>query len=144
VSSSSIKSTVVPTAEYDPDFTEGRTLNRKDVALGQRGDIIEFYNKIYINYIKDFALKFQSTDEVRSCELNKIHSFIFTSGMQYQYCYCTQKGYGEHKANPIVLALFFVLSVFHLTLHYGHDQRSEQQLNFDIAAALWCVIVKSH
>jgi len=67
-----MKSMVIPIAEYDPDFTEGRTLNRKDVALGQRGDIIEFYNKIYINYIKDFALKFQSTDEVRSCSQNRI------------------------------------------------------------------------
>ena len=59
-----MKPVEVPVAEYDPDFTEGRTLNRKDVALGQRGDIIEFYNKIYINYIKDFALKFQPADEV--------------------------------------------------------------------------------
>ena len=63
-SSASMKPKEAPVAEYDPDFTEGRTLNRKDVALGQRGDIIEFYNKIYINYIKDFALKFQPAEEV--------------------------------------------------------------------------------
>ena len=66
VSSASMKPTVAPVVEYDPDFTEGRTLNRKDVALGQRGDIIEFYNKIYINYIKDFALKFQPAEEVKN------------------------------------------------------------------------------
>ena len=64
ISSASMKPTEVPVAELDPDFAEGRTLNRKDVALGQRGDIIEFYNKIYINYIKDFALKFQTPEEV--------------------------------------------------------------------------------
>jgi len=65
-----MKATVAPVVEYDPDFTEGRTLNRKDVALGQRGDIIEFYNKIYINYIKDFALKFQSPEEVTNLPIN--------------------------------------------------------------------------
>ena len=64
ISSASMRPTAEPVAEYDPDFTEGRTLNRKDVGLGQRGDIIEFYNKIYINYIKDFALKFQPAEEV--------------------------------------------------------------------------------
>lgn len=64
VSSASMKPNVAPVAEYDADFTEGRSLNRKDVALGQRGDIIEFYNKIYINYIKEFALKFQQAEEV--------------------------------------------------------------------------------
>lgn len=65
LSSAPMKAIVAPVTEYDPDFTEGCTLNRKDVVLGQRGDIIEFYNKIYINYIKDFALKFQSAEEVR-------------------------------------------------------------------------------
>ena len=72
VSSASMKPTAAPVAEYDPDFTEGRTLNRKDVALGQRGDIIEFYNKIYINYIKDFALKFQPAEEVLKNYLSRI------------------------------------------------------------------------
>lgn len=28
------------------------------VPVGERGDIIEFYNKVFIEYIKDFVLKF--------------------------------------------------------------------------------------
>ena len=75
-SSASMKPTAAPVAEYDPDFTEGRTLNRKDVALGQRGDIIEFYNKIYINYIKDFALKFQPAEEVCIFLIKDTRSFM--------------------------------------------------------------------
>lgn len=59
VSSVSMKPMAAPVVEGDPHVTEEQTLN-----LGQRGDIIEFYNKIYINYIKDFALKFQPAEEV--------------------------------------------------------------------------------
>ena len=77
-----MKPTAAPVAEYDPDFTEGRTLNRKDVALGQRGDIIEFYNKIYINYIKDFALKFQPAEEVLKniCQELSMYNFFIQNG----------------------------------------------------------------
>ena len=74
-------------AELDPDFAEGRTLNRKDVALGQRGDIIEFYNKIYINYIKDFVLKFQSPEEVSNLISRTNHSCTILLWILYAFSY---------------------------------------------------------
>ena len=41
-------------------------LFKDNIAMGTRGDIIQFYNKIFIGYVKDFVLKFTS-DEVITC-----------------------------------------------------------------------------
>lgn len=39
-----------------------------DILVGERGDIIQFYNKVFIGYIKEFVLRFSPTDsEVRDC-----------------------------------------------------------------------------
>ena len=40
-------------------------LFKDDIEVGTRGDIIQFYNKIFIGYVKDFVLKF-NPDEVGS------------------------------------------------------------------------------
>lgn len=41
-------------------------LYRPDIEVGARGDVIQFYNKVFLEYIKDFVLKFSPTDiEVR-------------------------------------------------------------------------------
>lgn len=33
-----------------------------DISVGTRGDVIQFYNKVFIGYIKDFVLRFSPTD----------------------------------------------------------------------------------
>ncbi len=38
-------------------------LYKEDVSIGTRGDIIVFYNKIFIGFVKDYVLKF-SPEEV--------------------------------------------------------------------------------
>lgn len=37
-------------------------LYRSEIPLDSRGDIIQFYNKVYIAYIKDFVLRFSQED----------------------------------------------------------------------------------
>ena len=39
-------------------------LYRDDIPVGSRGDIIQFYNKLFIGFIKDFVLKFSPSDDV--------------------------------------------------------------------------------
>ena len=34
------------------------------IPLHSRGDIIQFYNKVFIDHVKDFVLKFSTQDEV--------------------------------------------------------------------------------
>ncbi len=41
-------------------------LYREEIAVGSRGDVIEFYNKVFIGLVKDFVLKFSPCDDV-SC-----------------------------------------------------------------------------
>ncbi len=36
-----------------------------DIEVGSRGDIIMFYNKVFIGFIKDFVLKFSTTEDNR-------------------------------------------------------------------------------
>jgi len=37
-------------------------LYRPDIAVGSRGDIIQFYNKVFIGFLKDFVLQFSPSD----------------------------------------------------------------------------------
>ena len=37
-------------------------LYRVDIPVNTHGDIIQFYNKLFIGYIKDYALKFSPND----------------------------------------------------------------------------------
>ena len=37
-------------------------LYRPDIAVGARGDIIQFYNKVFIGFLKDFVLQFSPAD----------------------------------------------------------------------------------
>lgn len=46
------------------DSNVDNILYRSDIDIGTRGDIIQFYNKIYIGYIKDFVLKLSPDDGV--------------------------------------------------------------------------------
>ena len=41
-------------------------LYRPDIAVGSRGDIIQFYNKVFIGFLKDFVLQF-SPSETEVC-----------------------------------------------------------------------------
>lgn len=41
-------------------------LYRADIPVGSRGDIIQFYNKVFIGYIKDFVTRFSPVEDV-SC-----------------------------------------------------------------------------
>lgn len=34
----------------------------QDVPVGNIGDIIQFYNKVFIGFVKDFVLQFSPTD----------------------------------------------------------------------------------
>ena len=58
------RTTLDTTAAVAEDVTDVSTiLFRDDIDVGTRGDIIQFYNKIFIGYVKDYVLKF-SPDEV--------------------------------------------------------------------------------
>ena len=35
-----------------------------EVEVGSRGDIIQFYNKVFIGFIKDFVTRFSPSDDV--------------------------------------------------------------------------------
>ena len=48
--------------ELGGDSSVDSLLYRSDIDTGTRGDIIQFYNKIYIGYIKDFVLKLSPDD----------------------------------------------------------------------------------
>ena len=48
--------------ELGGDSNVDSILYRSDIDIGTRGDIIQFYNKIYIGYIKDFVLKLSPDD----------------------------------------------------------------------------------
>jgi hypothetical protein len=37
-------------------------LYRPELEVGSRGDIIQFYNKLFIGFIKDFVLKFSPNE----------------------------------------------------------------------------------
>ena len=37
-------------------------LYRPDITVGSRGDIIQFYNKIFIGFLKDFVLQFSPAE----------------------------------------------------------------------------------
>ena len=39
-------------------------LYRPEVEVGSRGDIIQFYNKVFISFIKDFVTQFSPSDDV--------------------------------------------------------------------------------
>ena len=39
-------------------------LYRPEVEVGSRGDIIQFYNKVFISFIKDFVTRFSPSDDV--------------------------------------------------------------------------------
>lgn len=39
-------------------------LFKNDIEEGTRGDIIQFYNKIFIGFVKDYVLKFTPDPEV--------------------------------------------------------------------------------
>ncbi len=44
-------------------------LYHPDVEVGGRGDIIQFYNKVFINFVKDFVLQFSPSDS----EVSHLH-----------------------------------------------------------------------
>ena len=39
-------------------------LYRPEVEVGSRGDIIQFYNKVFIGFIKDFVTRFSPSDDM--------------------------------------------------------------------------------
>ena len=44
------------------DTPTDQLLYRPELEVGSRGDIIQFYNKLFIGFIKDFALKFSPNE----------------------------------------------------------------------------------
>ena len=56
------ESTVAP-----KDTPVDQLLYNPEIEVGSRGDIIQFYNKLFIGFVKDFVLKFSPNEaEVRS------------------------------------------------------------------------------
>lgn len=52
------------------DTPVDQLLYRPELEVGSRGDIIQFYNKLFIGFIKDFVLKFSPNEpEVSSAHL---------------------------------------------------------------------------
>ena len=59
------------------DTPVDQLLYRPELEVGSRGDIIQFYNKLFIGFIKDFVLKFSPNEpEVSAyfCMLKASHS----------------------------------------------------------------------
>ena len=53
------------------DTPVDQLLYRPELEVGSRGDIIQFYNKLFIGFIKDFVLKFSPNEpEVSSAHLH--------------------------------------------------------------------------
>ena len=53
------------------DTPVDQLLYRPELEVGSRGDIIQFYNKLFIGFIKDFVLKFSPNEpEVSSARLH--------------------------------------------------------------------------
>lgn len=54
----------------DPSMGEGEmnigSSNNRDIPIDARGDIIQFYNKVFIDFVKDYVLKFSPGDDVSS------------------------------------------------------------------------------
>ena len=46
---------------------ESSLTNNKDIPVDARGDIIQFYNKVFIDYVKDYVLRFSPGDDVSNC-----------------------------------------------------------------------------
>ena len=44
------------------DTPVDQLLYRPELEVGSRGDIIQFYNKLFIGFIKDFVLKFSPNE----------------------------------------------------------------------------------
>lgn len=57
------------------DTPVDQLLYRPELEVGSRGDIIQFYNKLFIGFIKDFVLKF-SPNEPEVCVCLKCHTFL--------------------------------------------------------------------
>lgn len=74
------------------------------IPLNSRGDIIQFYNKVFIDHVKDFVLKLSTQEEVSTCTLvysvvsvhvyilvyslffSEIHVYVY---VQVLVCTCT-------------------------------------------------------
>ena len=56
----------LPTSQKTTPLEE--LLYPADIEVGAKGDVIQFYNSVFIGYIKDFVLQFSPTDtEVCVC-----------------------------------------------------------------------------
>lgn len=70
-----------PTTELD------RLLYRDDVPVNSRGDIIQFYNKVFIDFVKDYALRFSPNDaEVIDVQLCGTCTASEHGAAAIQYC----------------------------------------------------------
>ena len=49
----------IPSAKETP---VDQLLYHDDIPVGSRGDIIQFYNKVFIGFVKDFVLKFSPNE----------------------------------------------------------------------------------
>ena len=50
-------------AASSKDTPIDQLLYKPEIEVGSRGDIIQFYNKIFIGFIKDFVLKFSPNEQ---------------------------------------------------------------------------------
>ena len=64
------ESTVAP-----KDALVDQLLYRPEIEVGSRGDIIQFYNKLFIGFIKDFVLRF-SPNEAEVCMYVCVYLFV--------------------------------------------------------------------
>ena len=74
-----------------PSFTTPGTpldqlLYRSDVEIGARGDIIMFYNKVFISLIKGYALRFTPGDNEVS--ISNINLICFSIQLMLADCFC--------------------------------------------------------
>lgn len=52
----------LPPAPSTKETPIDQLLYRDDIPVGSRGDIIQFYNKVFIGFIKDFVLRFSPNE----------------------------------------------------------------------------------
>ena len=61
------------------DTPVDQLLYRPELEVGSRGDIIQFYNKLFIGFIKDFVLKFSPNEPEVSVYFCMLYASIFYS-----------------------------------------------------------------
>ena len=80
-----------PVALQGKETPVDHILYRADIPVGSRGDIIQFYNKLFIGFIKDYVLRFSPNDAevgslVGDMDVTSLESRLAILDFASQFC----------------------------------------------------------